>query len=140
MSATIDPRTVVAGSPESKPLWDALAEGRLELQRCENCGCLRFPPIASCPYCSTPDGTWEPVEARGRLYSWVVTHVPFDPSLADEVPYTVATVVLDAGPKMFARLTDVEPDQIRAEMELEGYPHVEDGLPYLRFRPAANDG
>jgi uncharacterized OB-fold protein len=138
MSA-IELQTIVADSPESKRLWDALAEGRLELQRCEHCRRLRFPPIASCPYCSTPGGTWETVEARGHLYSWVVTHVPFDPSLADEVPYTVATVVLDAGPRMFARLTDVEPDEIRAEMELEGYPHVEDGLPYLRFRPTASD-
>jgi uncharacterized protein len=138
MSGDLDLRTIVAGSPESQPLWDALGEGRLELQRCGNCGRLRFPPIDSCPYCATPGGSWEEVEPRGRLYSWVVTHVPFEPSLADAVPYTVATVRLDAGPKMFARLTDVEPSAVQAEMELEGYAHLEDGLPYLRFRPAAN--
>jgi hypothetical protein len=136
----LDLQSIVADSPESKPLWDALGEGRLELQRCEHCRKPRFPPIASCPYCATPGGTWEEVEPRGRLYSWVVTHVPFEPSLADAVPYTVATVHLDAGPKIFARLTDVEPGGPRAEMELEGYPQIEDGLPYLRFRPAASDG
>ena len=137
MSAAIELGQVLAATPEARPLWDGLGEGELRLQRCGHCERLRFPPVASCPYCGTPGGEWEPVEPRGRLYSWVVTHVAFDESLADQVPYTVATVQLDGGPRIFARLTDVDPAAIEAEMALEGYFHAEEGLPYLRFRPAA---
>lgn len=129
---------LVAETPEARPLWEALAAGRLELQRCGECRRLRFPPLPSCPYCSAPGGDWEPVEPRGTLYSWVVTHVAFDPAFADAVPYTVATVELDGGPRMFARLTGVEGDDLRAGIPLEGYFHPEGALPFLRFRPAAD--
>jgi uncharacterized OB-fold protein len=130
---------IIATTPEAEPLWEGLGEGILRLQRCGNCHRLRFPPIASCPYCSQPDGEWEEVEPRGHLYSWVTTHIPFDDSLADQLPYTVVTLELDSGPKMFARLTDFDPDELRAGMALEGYFHPEEGLPFLRFRPAESE-
>jgi uncharacterized OB-fold protein len=130
---------IIATTPEAKPLWDGLADGLLRLQRCGNCDRLRFPPVASCPYCSQPGGEWEEVEPRGHLYSWVTTHIPFDDALADQVPYTVGTVELDAGPKIFARLTDFEPDRLRGGLPVEGYAHPEEGLPFLRFRPAARE-
>lgn len=126
---------ILAETPEAKPLWDGLREGVLRLQRCGSCERLRFPPVGSCPYCGSPGGEWEEVSPRGTLYSWVTTHVPFEESLADQVPYVVATVELEAGPRIFARLTDLEAEP-SAGLALEGYFHDEDGLPFLRFRPA----
>jgi uncharacterized OB-fold protein len=126
---------VVSDAPESAPLWAALAEGRLCLQRCGSCSRLRFPPIASCPYCAVAGGEWEEVELRGQLYSWVITHVAFAEELEAEVPYTIGTVEIAEGPRIFARLTDVAPEALRAGLPLEGYVVEESGLPYLRFRP-----
>jgi uncharacterized OB-fold protein len=126
---------ILAETPEAKPLWDGLREGELRLQRCGACERLRFPPVASCPYCGAVGGEWEEVSPRGRLYSWVTTHVPFEESLAGQVPYVVATVELDAGPRIFARLTDLDGIELSAGLALEGYSHEEEGLPFLRFRP-----
>ncbi|HEY2717134.1 MAG TPA: zinc ribbon domain-containing protein [Solirubrobacterales bacterium] len=131
---------VLAEAPEAQPLWDGLREGRLVLQRCGSCRRLRFPPVASCPYCGTDGGEWEEVGLGGKVYSWVRTHVPFDESLVGEVPYLVATVELDAGPKIFARLTDMDGHEPSAGLEVEGYPHEEQGIPFLRFRPAGPAG
>ncbi|MFN8217087.1 MAG: OB-fold domain-containing protein [Solirubrobacterales bacterium] len=131
---------ILAETPEAKPLWDGLAAGVFQLQRCGTCARLRFPPVASCPYCGTVGGEWEQVGLRGTVYSWVTTHVPFEESLADQVPYVVATVELDAGPRVFARLTDLEGEP-SAGLVVEGYFHAEDGLPFLRFRPPSrSDG
>ncbi|WCB91800.1 hypothetical protein DSM104299_00477 [Baekduia alba] len=127
---------VVAQAPESARLWEALAERRLELPRCGACRRLRFPPLSTCPYCGSSDHAWEPVQARGTLYSWVVTHVAFDASLADDVPYVVGTVQLPDGPRIFARLEGVAPAALAPDMALEGVFGDEDGLPFLRFRPA----
>jgi uncharacterized OB-fold protein len=132
---------ILAETPEAKPLWDGLGEGRLVLQRCGSCRRLRFPPVASCPYCGTVGGEWEQVDPRGTVYSWVTTHVPFEESLVDQVPYVVATVELESGPRVFARLTDLDGAEPSAGLAVEGYFHAEDGLPFLRFRPAAaSDG
>lgn len=131
---------ILAETPEAKPLWDGLGEGVLRLQRCGSCAKLRFPPVASCPYCGTVGGEWEEVSPRGTVYSWVTTHVPFEESLADQVPYVVATVELEAGPRVFARLTDLEGEP-GPGLAVEGYFQAEDGLPFLRFRPAGrSDG
>lgn len=132
---------ILAETPEARPLWDGLREGRLVLQRCADCGRRRFPPVASCPYCGAVGGEWGEVDTRGKVYSWVVTHVPFDESLVAEVPYVVATVELDAGPRIFARLTDLDGREPSAGLAVEGYFHEEQGIPFLRFRPkAADDG
>jgi uncharacterized OB-fold protein len=40
----------------------------------------------------------------GRLISWVVYHVAFDPSVADRLPYNVAVVELDEGPRLITNL------------------------------------
>lgn len=47
---------------------------------------------------------------RGRVYSWVTIHRALDPAFAEDVPYTVLSVDLDEGPRMFGRLCgDAEP-------------------------------
>jgi uncharacterized OB-fold protein len=130
---------VVAQAPESARLWEALAQGRLELQRCDACRRLRFPPMSTCPLCGSGEYDWERVAARGTLYSWVVTHLAFDASLADDVPYVIGTVELEGGPRLFARLEGVSAETLEPGMGLEGVFCDEGGLPFLRFRPVDLD-
>lgn len=92
---------------DSRAWWDGLRDHRLVLQRCEEDGRFRFPPMPSCPYCGTPGGTDTEVEGRGAVYSWVVVHRALTPDVT-EVPYTIATVELPAGVRMVGRL-DGEP-------------------------------
>jgi len=80
---------------DSKPYWAALAQGRLEIQQCGACGHWSWPARPVCGYCQSDDLTWREVAGTGEVYSWVVAHRPFNPSLADEVPYTIAYVRLD---------------------------------------------
>jgi uncharacterized OB-fold protein len=131
---------LVADAPESGPFWEGMAAGSLRLQRCAGCGRLRCPPLTTCPYCGSPEAKWEEVEARGTLYSWVVSHFAFADWLGDDVPYTIGTVVLEGGPKLFARITGLDAAGLRAGMPLEGYFHQEGALPFVRFRPRAADG
>lgn len=92
---------------DSGPFWAALREERIVLQRCAGCDRLRFPPIGRCPWCREPRSTWTPVDGRGRIYSWTVVHRAFDPTFADDVPYVVATVDLDDGPRIALRCAGV---------------------------------
>lgn len=80
---------------DSEPYWAAAREGRLELQRCRDCGAWRFPARAICNRCHSFEASWRPVSGRGRIVSWVVTHQPFSPDFADRTPYVVVSVALD---------------------------------------------
>jgi len=57
-----------------------------------------------CPWCATC--IFEEVESAGRgvVYTFVTAHVPVSPGYGAELPYTVATVELDEGPRLLGRV------------------------------------
>lgn len=119
------------------PFWAAVAEGRLELQRCGRCGGYRFFPGPVCPVCLEPGGEWTPVSGRGRLYSFTVVHRAPGPTFAAEVPYMIALVDLEEGPRLMARLEGCAPEQLKAgtPVILAGEGNSGSG-PWMKFRLA----
>jgi uncharacterized OB-fold protein len=80
---------------DSGPYWAALAEGRLDLQHCRDCGRWTWPPRPVCSGCQGENLAWEPVQGTGAVHSWIITHQVYAPGLADLVPYTTVLVRLD---------------------------------------------
>jgi uncharacterized OB-fold protein len=89
---------------DSQSWWEGLREHRVVLQECDDCGRRRFPPMPSCPFDGTVGHTEVEVDARGRVYSWVTVHRALTAAQADQVPYTVAVIELDGGPRLLGRL------------------------------------
>jgi uncharacterized protein len=104
VSALTDAAQPFRGDPESQGWWDALAEGRLMLPRCRRCERFHFPPMPACPHCGAGDHDEVASTGAGAVYSWIVVHRSLDPAFADQVPYTIVTVDLDDGVRMFGRL------------------------------------
>lgn len=88
--------------PVTAPFWAAAREHRFVLQRCRTCRYIRWPASPRCPECLTPGGVWTEVPLTGIVWSHVVYHRPFHPAFEDRVPYSVAIVQLDAGPRYVA--------------------------------------
>ncbi|MEI7925153.1 MAG: OB-fold domain-containing protein [Chloroflexota bacterium] len=95
------PRRVVP-QPDAltQPFWDAAAEGKLVVQRCQACGFWSHPPRIMCNKCHSLDMKWEPVSGKGRLYTWSVMHMQSITGFEDRVPYTTLLVELDEQPKL----------------------------------------
>lgn len=89
----------------NRPYWDALREGRLLFQRC-SCGHAWLPARRECPACLQPSTRWETARGAGRLLSWVVYHTAYHPAYASRLPYHVALVQLDEGPRLLTRIVD----------------------------------
>ena len=91
------PAPVIHPAPDrdSAPYWAALAQGRLALQHCRDCGCWTWPPRPICSGCQGEDMEWEPVAGTGEVHSWIVTHQVYAPTFVDLVPYTIVLVRLD---------------------------------------------
>ena len=45
-------------TPLDAPFWDALRRHELVVQRCDECGRLRFVPSERCRNCGSPSATW----------------------------------------------------------------------------------
>lgn len=91
-------------TPESAPYWQGAREGVLLLQRCLDCRVLRFYPRRTCPACWSARAEWERVSGRGRVHSFTIIHRPPAPAFAGRVPYVVALVDLEEGPRLMANV------------------------------------
>jgi uncharacterized OB-fold protein len=120
--------------PESAPFWGALAEHRLLLQRCVDCGRHRFPPMPACPWCGSREAVLAPSAGSGTVYSWVTVHRPFDPAFSGDVPYVVAAVELAERCRVFARL-EAAPDSVHIGLPVEASFADHDDWTELRFTP-----
>ncbi len=90
--------------PGTAPFWKGTKEGKLVVQACTKCGYLRWPPGPLCNECLSSDTEWREISPTGKLWSYAVYHRAMNPRFKDQIPYTVALVELDDGPRMYGRL------------------------------------
>ena len=65
------------------------------LQKCDDCGLLRYPPTTGCPWCASPHATWTAVEGKGEVHSYEEVHHAIQPAFKTHTPYMVLLVDLD---------------------------------------------
>ena len=124
-------------TPLTQPYWDGLAQGRILIQRCEDCGAWVFYPRSHCNGCLSDRLTWHEVTGKGTLHTFTVTRQPTAPFFADEVPQRLAVVELDEGVRLTSTLVDVADADIRIGMRLQPvFDHVSANVTLLRFAPA----
>jgi len=67
--------------------------------------------------------------------SWVVYHHAYHDYYATRLPYNVAVVELDEGPRLVSNIVDARSD-LRIDMPLDVVIQREAGTALARFRPA----
>ena len=120
-----------------RPFWDGLKDRRLLVQRCAN-GHLRFIPTEICPKCGSQDWTWEPMSGRGEVYTYTVIHRAPTPAYQADVPYVVAHVALEEGPRMISNIVGCEPGSVAIGMPVEVvFEDVSKEWTLYKFKPRA---
>jgi uncharacterized OB-fold protein len=125
-------RTIPApqSNPETKPFWDATAQGNLLVKSCRACGQLHYYPRALCPFCLSDQTEWTPCAGTGTIYSYSVMR-------RAEVPYAIAYVALDEGPTMLTNLVDCDFDGLRIGQKVKVvFTPTEGGPPVPTFTRA----
>lgn len=118
----------------TRPFFDALAEHRLVTTRCRRCAYLTFPPKGVCPRCWSEEVAFEEIPPTGVLRSF--TEVWAAPArFADEAPYVLGIVDLDAAVRCAARVSGRFENHVCDErVELDPQPATP--VPLLAFRRA----
>ena len=124
-------------TPETRPFWNAAAEGRLVVERCLDCGLHVFPPRGICRRCLRRSMIWVEVEPPAVLHAFTHNHQPWAPGLG---VYTVALAELPAhdGIRLVGVYEGREP-QIGDRLDFAFTPFAS-GLTRLGFRPWLGDG
>lgn len=120
---------------DNAPFIDGLRERKIRLQRCTGCAKLRYPAVRQCPACLAEPHSWVEVSGRGRVYSFIIVHQVYQAAFEADVPYNVAVVELDEGPRMITNLVGCDNDAIRIGLSVEPeFVNVDDEHTVLKFR------
>lgn len=96
----------------NRPFWDGTRAEQLRMQECARCGHIRYPISHVCPECLEERHEWVRLSGRGEVWSSIVFHQVYDKAFAGDVPYNVALVQLDEGPRMFSNVVGVPPGEV----------------------------
>jgi uncharacterized OB-fold protein len=125
-------------SVESKPFWDACREHKLLLPRCNQCGSYWFPASATCPKCLSTDWIWSKSSGRGKIYSFGVYHRVYHKGFEADVPYVLAIVQIEEGPRLVTNVVNCKPEQVKCNMPVEVvFDDVTEDTTLYKFKPAA---
>jgi uncharacterized protein len=134
-SATQDRDLVPTPTPDSAFYWEGLRRGQLLLQQCLSCKRMRFPPMSACPYCGSPQSRVRESSGQGSIYSWVRTHRAFRRAFTDRVPYVIAIIELDEGPRIYGELRSMGSREVRAGGRVQAAFDARTGYAVLYFVP-----
>lgn len=99
-------------NPDTAPFWEGCKAHQLRIQKCRKCGRLRWPAAYLCPDCLSEEAEYVTLPPAGTLYSYIVMHRAFHPSLEDKTPYIVATVDLTEDIRILANIFDCPPESL----------------------------
>jgi uncharacterized OB-fold protein len=101
------------------PFWQAAAEHRLVVQRCNDCGRTRLPPAPLCPACRSSASDWNELSGRGEIYTYTIVHRPV--AAGQELPFVIAVIALDdaGGVRMISNVVGAAPDDVRIGAPVE---------------------
>ncbi len=131
------PAAAPTPNPETRRFWDATAEGRIELPRCDRCGLVVWYPRAICPECHGTELTWQAMSGRGTVYTFTIVRSGVGRRWREHLPYVVAYVRLDEGPTILTNVVDCDPDDVEIDQAVIAvFDDTGEGSAIVRFRPS----
>lgn len=121
----------------NREFWAAAHRHELRLQCCNSCNRLWAPNGPVCPHCFSDDFHWKRLSGRGKIASWVIFHKLYHPGFANDLPYNVAFVELDEGPRLISNIVGVASEDLQIGMPVEVmFEDISAEISLPKFRPA----
>ncbi len=121
---------------ETRPFWEYCRKHELRMQKCRQCGHIRYPISNVCPECSSLEAEWALLSGKGSVYSFTIYRVAYDPAFKDDIPYVVAIIQLPEGLRMESNIIGCRVEDVRVEMPVAvSFEDVTDRVTLPKFRP-----
>lgn len=88
--------------------WRKTKDKVLGYQHCDDCGTIVFYPRRHCTGCLGSNLTWQASAGEGTIYTFSVVRQSYHPFFRSLVPYAVAWIDLDEGPRILSNITGVQ--------------------------------
>ena len=123
----------------SQGFWEAARQHELRLQKCLQCGHLRYPPSPACLGCLSAEAEWAKLSGRGTVYTFTIYRHAFGRQWTDDVPYNVAIIELQEGPRMISNVVGCPLEEIEIGMPVEVvFQGITERFSLPKFRPVGS--
>ena len=125
---------------DTRDFWLATKARELRYQQCSACGTVVWHPRRHCTGCTAGSLEWHTASGNGTIYTFSVVRQSYHPFFRTRVPYAVAWIDLDEGPRILSNVVGIaDPAGELAcgqRVELEWERHDELNVPL--FRPVSD--
>ena len=121
---------------DTRAFWEGTKDKELRYQKCNDCSTVVFYPRRHCTGCLGNNLSWHTASGQGTVYSYSVVRQSYHPFFRGRVPYAVAWIDLDEGPRLLSNVVGVEDPlnevQIGQRVEVEWEEHENLSIPLFR--------
>ena len=118
---------------DTRPFWEATKNQELKYQQCADCDTVVFYPRRHCTGCLGNNLIWKTSAGKGTVYTYSVVRQSYHPFFRQRVPYAVAWIDLDEGPRLVSNVIGVEDPlgdvQIGMRVQVRWEEHEELSVP-----------
>jgi uncharacterized OB-fold protein len=93
---------------DTAAFWAATKQRELRYQQCAECATVVFYPRAHCTGCVGGRLVWKTASGKGTIYTFSVVRKAEHPYFRSLVPYAVAWIDLDEGPRILSNVVGVK--------------------------------
>lgn len=122
--------------PDTRAFWEATRRREFRYQKCDRCGTVVWHPRQHCTGCLDDRLSWQTASGEGTIYTFSVVRQSYHPFFRSLVPYAVAWIDLDDGPRILSNIIGTD-DPARdlacgQRVEVDWEQHDEVNIPLFR--------
>lgn len=120
----------------SQAFWDGAKQHKLLLKKCSRCGKIDHPPYIYCSECWSEEHEWINASGQGKIYAFSTVLLGAPLEFTNDIPYTIAMVDLNEGPRMLTTIVNAKPEELKIGMDVEIiFDDITEGVTLPRFQP-----
>ena len=123
---------------DTQAFWAGTKEKEFRYQQCKQCEPVVFYARRHCTGCLDGELEWKVASGRATVYTYSIVRQSYHPFFRNQVPYAVAWVDLEEGPRILSNIVGVEDPltevTIGMPLEIEWEEHEDLCIPL--FKPA----
>jgi|SRR5699024_185945 len=119
--------------------WKGARDGKFMVQKCASCKTHNFYPKPWCIECGSRDLAWVEAKGSGTIYSFTISRsVAMNyPGWEPELPVVLALVDLDENVRLYAQITNCDPDNVFVGMRVQAWiSELSPDMNIPKFKPA----
>lgn len=93
---------------DTREFWEGTKQREFRYQQCNHCDEVVFYPRRHCTGCTSGELVWKVSAGKGTVYTFSVVRQSYHPFFRSRVPYAVAWVDLEEGPRILSNIVGVD--------------------------------